>query len=63
MDLQQVARFANHPVALPDGLHWDLLHLYAEALEGLRVAAAAGDLAGVAVDAWPFTTDFSATTR
>jgi rhamnulokinase len=52
VDLQQVARFANHPVALPDGLHWDLLHLYAEALEGLRVAAAAGDLAGVAVDAW-----------
>lgn len=52
LDLTQVARFANHPVALPSGLHWDVVHLYAEALAGLRAAAASEELASVAVDAW-----------
>ena len=34
---------------LPDGLRWNLLHLFTEALAGLR---AAGPLAGVGVDTW-----------
>jgi rhamnulokinase len=52
--LEAVARFPNTPVRLPDGLHWNLLELYAQALAGLRRAVqAAGDgLAGVAVDSW-----------
>ena len=47
--LGEVRRFPNRPVRLPDGLRWNLLHLYTEALEGLR---AAGPLAGVGVDTW-----------
>ena len=34
---------------LPDGLRWNLLHLFTEALEGLRRA---GPLRGVGVDTW-----------
>ena len=36
--LEEVHRFANEPVALPDGIHWDVLHLYRETLAGLRTA-------------------------
>src|SRR5918995_1320578 len=49
MVLDEVHRFANRPVRLPDGLHWDVPHLFAEAVSGLR---AAGSLAGVGVDTW-----------
>ena len=36
--LEEVHRFPNRPVRLPDGLRWNLLHLFTEALEGLRRA-------------------------
>jgi rhamnulokinase len=49
MTLEEVHRFHNRPVRLPDGLRWNLLHLFSEALEGLRRA---GPLAGVGVDTW-----------
>jgi rhamnulokinase len=49
MALEEVHRFHNRPVRLPDGLRWNLLHLFTEALEGLRRA---GPLAGVGVDTW-----------
>jgi rhamnulokinase len=49
MTLEEVHRFHNRPVRLPDGLRWNLLHLFTEALEGLRRA---GPLAGVGVDTW-----------
>jgi rhamnulokinase len=42
-------RFPNRPVRLPDGLRWNLLHLFTESLEGLRRA---GSLRGVGVDTW-----------
>ena len=48
-------RISNRPVRLPDGLHWNLLALFTEALDGLRRAAAAangGPLGGIGVDAW-----------
>jgi rhamnulokinase len=53
--VEEVHRFANWPVALPDGLHWDALTLFAELCAGL--AAASADLAGhetasVGIDAW-----------
>ena len=32
--LTEVHRFPNHPVRLPDGLRWNLLGLFREALEG-----------------------------
>jgi rhamnulokinase len=54
LHLEPVARFANAPVRTPDGLHWDVLGLYAAALGGLRQAArlAEGPLASVAIDSW-----------
>ena len=53
LQMEAVARFANEPVRLSDGLHWDVLALYQRALEGLAAAARqAPDLAGVAVDSW-----------
>jgi rhamnulokinase len=47
--LRELCRFENRPVQLPDGLRWNLLHLFTEALAGLRRA---GPLAGVGVDTW-----------
>jgi len=52
--LEELHRFANAPVRTPDGLHWDALRLYQEALVGLGVAGQryGTDLAGIGVDAW-----------
>jgi rhamnulokinase len=51
--LQEVHRFPNRPVATVDGLHWDVLRLYADTLDGLRAAQAqAGPLDSVGVDSW-----------
>jgi rhamnulokinase len=47
--LEQTNRTHNRPVLLPDGLHWDLLGLFAGALHGLH---AAQDLRGIGIDAW-----------
>jgi rhamnulokinase len=44
--LDEVHRFANRPVRLPDGVRWNLLDLYTEALDGL---ARAGELRGIGV--------------
>ena len=51
---QQVARFANDPVRTRDGLHWNLLSLYSEALAGLATAErqAPGEIASVGIDSW-----------
>jgi rhamnulokinase len=47
-------RFANRPLWLSDGLHWNLPQLFADALEGLSAAAAnaGGRLDGIGVDGW-----------
>ncbi len=53
LKLEEAHRFPNDPVALPDGLHWDVLRLYREITEGLRRAARmAPSLASVGVDGW-----------
>lgn len=53
IELEEVHRFANRPVRLPDGLHWDMPHLFAESLLGLEAAQArAGRLDGVGIDTW-----------
>ena len=36
VDLREVHRFANRPVTLRGTLHWDVLSLWAGALDGLR---------------------------
>ncbi|MGW8567408.1 rhamnulokinase [Isoptericola sp. NPDC055881] len=52
--LQHVARFPNEPVRTPDGLHWNLLELYRQVLEGLAAAEreAPGEILGVGIDSW-----------
>lgn len=52
LTLHAAARFANDPVRLPDGLHWNLPGLYASALAGLREAASGGELTSVGIDTW-----------
>jgi rhamnulokinase len=49
VELDEVCRFENRPVRLPDGLRWNLLHLFTECLAGLR---GAGDVDGIGVDTW-----------
>ena len=53
--LDDVHRFPNGPVELPDGLHWDILGIYREVIEGLRRAHAAGGtepVASIGIDSW-----------
>ena len=51
--IDEVHRFRNEPVALPDGLHWDVVHLYREAIEGLSLAARRGDApVSIGVTGW-----------
>ncbi len=52
--VEELHRFPNVPVRTPDGLHWDALRLYQEALVGVRAAGQryGQDLAGIGVDAW-----------
>jgi rhamnulokinase len=53
LDLTEVHRFPNEPVALPDGLHWDVLRLYREILDGLRIATRGDDPPqSVGIDSW-----------
>jgi rhamnulokinase len=50
--LHEMHRFANHPVRLPDGLHWNILGVLREALHGLGAAGRDHQLRGIGVDAW-----------
>ncbi|MFC1401998.1 MULTISPECIES: rhamnulokinase family protein [Streptacidiphilus] len=52
LDLTEVHRFANTPVRLPQGLHWDILALYQGMLDGLREAARSAPIASIGVDSW-----------
>ena len=49
VELAEVHRFDNRPVRLPDGLRWNLLHLFTESIEGLRRC---GTMKGVGIDTW-----------
>ena len=53
LSLTEVHRFPNEPVAVADGLHWNILDLYRNVLIGLRKAIGAQpELAGVGIDSW-----------
>jgi rhamnulokinase len=53
VQLEEVHRFPNEPVALADGLHWDVLRLYHEVLVGLRLAARRQpEVRSVGIDSW-----------
>ncbi|WP_072314840.1 rhamnulokinase [Agrococcus sp. Marseille-P2731] len=50
--LTEIARFENRPVRVGDGLHWSVLALYDQAMQGVAAASRLGPLASVAVDSW-----------
>jgi rhamnulokinase len=51
--LEEVHRFPNVPVRLPDGLHWDVLRIAKEVKDGIAKATRNGRrIESVAVDAW-----------
>ncbi|MET8472432.1 rhamnulokinase family protein [Streptomyces sp. NPDC006422] len=47
--LTEAHRFPNTPVRTPDGLHWDILGLYAGIIEGLRRT---GPIRSIGIDSW-----------
>jgi rhamnulokinase len=47
--MRQVARFPNGPVALADGLHWNVVELYRSVLAGLREV---DEVAAIGIDSW-----------
>jgi rhamnulokinase len=52
--IEELHRFPNRPLSLPTGLHWNVLELFEQLLEGVRrcAAQAGGRLDGIGVDAW-----------
>ena len=52
LDLTEVHRFPNGPVALPDGLRWDILRIWQETATGLRHAARSTGLRSIGIDSW-----------
>jgi rhamnulokinase len=54
LELEELHRFPNTPVQLPDGLYWDSHRLFHEICEGLRVAGRERKISldGVGVDTW-----------
>jgi rhamnulokinase len=52
VSLEPVHRFPNMPVTLPSGLHWNLLGLFTEVLDGIAAASSAGELHGIGIDSW-----------
>jgi rhamnulokinase len=49
VELTELHRFANEPVRLPDGLHWDIVGLHRQIQRGL---ADAGPVASAGIDSW-----------
>ena len=54
INLKDVHRFPNLPVAVPDGLHWNVLGLWTEIKTGLRKAGqmTGNNLASLGMDTW-----------
>jgi rhamnulokinase len=53
MTLEEVHRFPNTPVRLPDGLHWDVLRILGEIKDGVARAAKDGwRIESLGVDSW-----------
>jgi rhamnulokinase len=53
LSLNEVHRFGNGPVRLPDGMHWDVLRLWSEIKSGIASAVKCGaKLEGIGLDTW-----------
>jgi rhamnulokinase len=53
LSLEDVHRFPNGAVATLDTMHWDVLRLHAEMVQGLRLCAGKhGSVDGIGIDTW-----------
>lgn len=52
VSLEEVHRFPNTAVKLPDGLHWDILRILSEIKEGVAKAARGVRVEGIGIDSW-----------
>lgn len=54
IDLEEVHRFSNLSVRLPDGLHWEILYLFNEISKGIKagVEKTGDSLLSVGLDTW-----------
>ena len=54
LTLDEVHRFSNGPVRVGNHIQWDVLRLWTEIQNGLRIAAthSSGSLAGIGLDTW-----------
>ena len=54
LSLTETHRFPNGPVWLPDGLHWDVLHLWSEIKTGIGISSTKFNrqLASMGLDTW-----------
>ena len=52
VSLEEVHRFSNTPVKLPDGLHWDVMRIFGEVKDGVAKAVREEHVEGVGVDSW-----------
>jgi rhamnulokinase len=54
LSITETYRFVNSPIRTPDGLYWDVLHLWSEIKSGISVSALKFDrfLDGIGLDAW-----------
>lgn len=50
--MEEVSRFGNGAVEVAGHLHWDMLALWREILDGLRLVGRQGGLASIGVDGW-----------
>lgn len=54
LSLAETYRFANEPVRLPDGLHWDVLHLWSGIKSGIAISSRriSTKLDSMGLDSW-----------
>jgi rhamnulokinase len=53
LSLREMHRFSNGPVRVPEGLQWDVLHLWSEIKAGIAASVKGGArLEGVGLDTW-----------
>jgi rhamnulokinase len=52
LSLAETHRFANQPVNLPTGLHWNVSNLWHEIKNGIAASASKSPLASLALDTW-----------
>ncbi len=54
LSLEELHRFPNTPVRLPDGLYWDSLGLFHEIVHGLTIAGRERhlEISGIGIDTW-----------